>query len=73
MYFIFIAFFSGHLGASAFPRAIRQFGRILKYKHESVNSGIGPFLKIKSQPDYTIQEPTITFDKNLSVVISGMN
>jgi len=62
----------GHLGPSAFPRGLRQFGRILEYKHESVNSGIGPFLKIPTYPVYSIQEPTTTFSKNLSVVISGL-
>ena len=74
VFFLFLlTLFSVHLGPLAFPRAVRQFGRILKYKHESLNSGIGPFLKIKTEPDHNIQEPTNTFDKNLSLVISGLN
>ena len=70
--FLKTKFFLGHLGPSNYPRAVRQFGRILEKQTQNVNSGIGPFLESPSNPDVVVIEPTKTFDKKLSVSIAGI-
>ena len=60
-------------GPISFMRAARQFGQFLP-SSQHINSGIGPCLRgVDQETPIDLAFPTITFDRELSVTISGVD
>jgi alkyl sulfatase BDS1-like metallo-beta-lactamase superfamily hydrolase len=66
-----ISKFVSKTGTIAFIRGARQFGQYLSNK-QHINSGIGPCLTFDENTAFDVQLPTITFDSELVVTISGV-
>ena len=58
-------------GIISFKRAHRQFGHYLEADTERINCGIGLELKLSPQEAFEYSDPTLTFEHNLTVVMSG--
>lgn len=60
-------------GPISFMRAARQFGQFLP-SNQHINSGIGPCLRgVDQETPIDLVFPTVTFDQELSVCISGVD
>jgi len=57
-------------GIISFKRAHRQFGHYLEADTERINCGIGLELKLSPQEAFEYSDPTLTFEHNLTVVMS---